>query len=393
MESPARSTALLRDQNLLILFSVTLVAVGNVSSVSPAFPEMMTTFSVGETEIGWIVTAYSLPGALSAPFIGVLADRFGRRRVLALSLTGFSLAGAACMTATSFPMLLGFRLVQGTCAGPLVALSVTLIGDRYDGGTRATAIGYNATVLNIGTTAYPVVGGLLAGIAWYWPFALPLLALPVALAVWMRLDTPTPDAPQTLRAYLRDAWTGLQDPAIVALLLANTGVFILLFGVLLTYVPVLVDNRFAAVPFVVGGILAGASAASGLTASQTGRLTQVFSARTIILGSFGLYAAACIGIALAPNVWTLIAATVVFGTAQGLNRPAIQTRLVNLAPAATRSVTLSLNATALRVGQALGPLVMGGLLLLGGLSLVFWGGALLAVAMGLALRPFVGSPT
>jgi len=372
-------TSVLRDPSLWILFAVTTVGVGNVSSVSPAFPRLMDVFGVGEVAVGWIVTAYSLPGVLSAPLVGALADRVGRKRVLGTSLVLFAIAGTACALARDFSVLLALRVAQGACAAPLVALSITLIGDRYDGTRRAAAIGYNATALSIATATYPVVGGALAEIAWFWPFALPLLAVPVAGTLLVGLREPPTRTARSLRRYLEAAWEGVGQPRVAGLLLLNTGVFILLFGALLTYVPVLVDQRLAAAPFIAGVALATASAATAVMGTQVGRLAARFSLQALVAVSFGLYAIAFAGIALAPSVWTLLLATFTFGTAQGLNQPAIQTALIERSPATSRAVTLSLNGTALRVGQSVGPPIMGAALVLGGLPAVF------VLASGLAL--------
>lgn len=155
------------DLDLWLLFAVTLVAVGNVSSVAPAFPTVVDVFGISRAQVGWVVTAYSLPGILSAPLVGMSADRVGRKKVLVPTLFVFGLAGGSCALARSFPVLLGLRAVQGVAAAPLVGLAVTIIGDRYTGTARATAVGYNATALNVGTALYPAVGGTLAAVAWY----------------------------------------------------------------------------------------------------------------------------------------------------------------------------------------------------------------------------------
>jgi len=202
------------DLDLWLLFAVTLVGVGNVSSVSPAFPQVVEVFGISRAEVGWVVTAYSLPGVLSAPLAGIGADRLGRKRVLVPTLFVFGIAGGACALARSFPVLLGLRAAQGLAAAPLVGLAITIIGDRYEGTTRATAVGYNATALNVGTAAYPAIGGVLAAIAWYVPFALPLLALPVGAAVVWRLEAPAVDRQgeaERFGGYLRKVVGRLRD--------------------------------------------------------------------------------------------------------------------------------------------------------------------------------------
>ena len=369
------ASPLYRDPDLWLLFAVTLVAVGNVSSVAPAFPQVVEVFGISRVQVGWVVTAYSLPGILSAPLAGGLADRLGRKRVLVPTLLVFGVAGGACALARSFPVLLALRVVQGAAAAPLVGLAVTLIGDRYEGTARATAIGYNATALNVGTAAYPALGGTLAALAWFWSFALPLLAIPGALAVAWKLEPPTVDRAQTLADYLAVARDRLTDRRVLGLLGINLGVFILIFGAFLTYVPELLDERFGSPPVVAGLVLALASVSSGLVATQLGRLSTVVSEDRLIQGSLVIDGVALALMPLAPAPWGVGAASFLFGVAQGLNQPALQTRLAGLASDASRGILLSLNGMVLRLGQAIGPLLLGGALVLGGLGALFFAAA------------------
>jgi len=375
----------LADLDLWLLFAVTLVGVGNVSGVSPAFPQMVEVFGISRAQIGWVVTAYSLPGLLSAPLAGIGADRLGRTRVLVPTLFVFGIAGGACALARSFPVLLGLRAIQGFAAAPLVGLAVTIIGDRYDGTRRAAAVGYNATALNVGTAAYPAVGGLLAALAWYVPFALPLLALPVGTAVAWKLETPAvkrgADA-ESFGGYLRRVGERLRDRRVFGLLAVNFGVFVLIFGAFLTYVPELLETRFGASSVAAGGVLAAASVSSALVATQIGRLTAWIAPRRLIQGSLVIDGVALALMPLVPGVWGVGMASLLYGVAQGLNQPALQTRLTELSSDASRGVILSLNGTILRLGQAVGPLLLGGALILGTIDTVFYAAAGIAALCG-----------
>ncbi|MFB6273361.1 MAG: MFS transporter [Salinibacter sp.] len=388
--SPDRAAAsseesLLADLDLWLLFAVTLVGVGNVSSVSPAFPQVVEVFDISRVQVGWVVTAYSLPGILSAPLVGMGADRLGRKRVLVPTLFVFGIAGGTCALARSFPVLLGLRAVQGLAAAPLVGLAVTIIGDRYEGTTRAAAVGYNATALNVGTAAYPAVGGLLAALAWYVPFALPLLALPVGAAVAWILETPAvggAEQDQGFRSYLKMVTERLRDRRVFGLLAVNFGVFILIFGAFLTYVPELLAARFGASSVAAGVVLAAASVSSALVATQLGRLTTWIAPRRLIQGSLVIDGVALALMPLAPGVWGVGAASLLYGVAQGLNQPALQTRLTELSSDASRGVLLSLNGMILRLGQAVGPLLLGSALVVGTVGTVFYAAAGVALLVG-----------
>ena len=352
-----------------------MMAVGNVSSVSPAFPKMVDVFGISATQIGWVVTAYSLPGVVSAPLVGVLADRIGRKRILVPTLVVFSVSGGVCAFATSFEQLLTLRAVQGMAASPLVALSITIIGDRYEERNRAAAIGYNATALNVSTAAYPALGGFLAALAWNWPFALPWLALPVALLVAWKLDAPDIDDGRSLSGYLQTASRYLIDRQVVGLLLVNFGFYILLFGAILTYVPELLDVRFGADATTIGLLIAVASLVSGAVATQLGRISAATSLPRLVQASLVLIAMALALFPLVPRLWTVGFVSALYGLGQGLNQPALQARLTDLVPSEARGVVLSMNGTVLRLGQAVGPLATAAILAVYGIDAVFYAAA------------------
>jgi len=131
---------------------------------------------VSAGRVGLLVTAFTFPGVILTTFAGILADRYGRLRIMIPGLILFAVAGAACVFATSLPMLIALRVVQGIGASPVGSINVTLIGDLFTGRQRTKAMGFNASVLSIGTAAYPVVGGALAMLAWSAPFGLAVLA-------------------------------------------------------------------------------------------------------------------------------------------------------------------------------------------------------------------------
>ena len=153
---------LLHDTNLYLIFLITLFAVMGVASIAPAFPQIIRYFHISEKQVGWLIAAFTLPGIFLTPVMGVLADRLGRKNILVPSLFLFALAGFTCMFIRDFEWLIAVRFLQGIGAASLGSLNITLIGDLYSGQQRVRAMGYNASVLSIGTASYPAIGGLLA---------------------------------------------------------------------------------------------------------------------------------------------------------------------------------------------------------------------------------------
>ncbi len=373
--------ALYRDPSLLIVFGVTLMAVLGVSSVTPAFPRIGRSFNLPSQTVGNLITVFTLPGVFLTPILGVLADRWSRERILVPSLMVFGLAGGACSLTRDFTCLLVLRFIQGIGAAALSVLYVTLIGDLYTGRERATAMGYNASVLSVGTASYPAIGGALAMLGWYYPFALSLLAIPLGFAVVFALENPEPRTEQGLRTYLLRAWEDVKHPQALGLFLLTLMTFIIIYGAYLTYLPFLMEHAFQASPFVIGMTMSAMSLATALTSSQLGKLTRLCSERILLQISCALYALALLTIPSFPTVWSLWIPIVLLGIAQGLSIPNLQALLAGLAPMEHRGAFMAINGVALRVGQTLGPLLMGAVFSIWGMDSTFYAAAVVAAAM------------
>jgi MFS family permease len=382
------SRHLLRDKNLHIIFLITLMAVLGVASLIPAFPEIIKQLAVPKQYIGLLIIVFTLPGVLLTPLFGVLADRFGRKTVLVPSLFLFGIAGGLCGFIRDFEALLVLRFFQGVGAASLGALNVTIIGDLFDGKKRLAAMGYNASVLSIATASYPFIGGALASFKWFYPFFLPFLALPVALIVLFALDTPKPSQTEHLSTYLKNLAASLKNKRALLYFFISMMVFVILYGAFLTYLPIHLAEKFQFNAMQIGLIGTAMSFATALTSPQTRRIARRVSERSILLASFIFYGTALVLLPLAPSIPLLLLPVVLYGIGQGLNIPTLQTTLTGLAPIQFRAAFMSMNGMVLRLGQTLGPIIMGAVFVLGGLTWTFFAGAFCAFLMFAALFLF-----
>lgn len=381
---------LLRDRNLQLIFCVTLLSIMSVMSLLPALPMMIRDLGIPAHSIGWMITAFSLPGIVMAPVAGVLADRLGRRRVLAGALALFGLAGTACFFCTSAPALYFFRVLQGIGGGPLGVLNVTLIGDLFEGQERAAAMGYNGGLQAVGTAVFPVIGGLLAHFGWNWPFLLSALALPLAVLVGYRLESPEPKGGQHFGAYMRDALAHMRTRRALSLFAITLCTFFLLYGVVVTYLPVLLHQDFASGPVRIGLIISLSSLATAVPASQLGRLTARFGEFRLIRAASLFYIASMLLMPRMPVLWATLLPVTLLGLAQGLNLPALLTLLSGVAGLEHRAAIMAANGMILRLSQTVAPLLMGLAYAGAGMGGVFGAGTALGVVMlgiaALALR-------
>ncbi len=371
----------LRNKNIYIIFGLTLMAVMGVASITPAFPSIAEHFGINYKKIGLLITVFTLPGIFLTPVFGVLADRYGRKTVLVPSLFLFGIAGFACGQVESFQTLVLLRFFQGAGAASLGSLNVTLIGDIFPEEQRATAMGFNSSVLSIGTALYPFVGGALTMIAWNFPFYFPLFAIPAGLMVLFVLDSPHTRTNANFKTHIIETFKKLKRKNVLGLFLLNILTFILLYGFFLTYFPFILKSSFASSAFLIGIILSSSSISTAITASQLGRLTRKFENKTLLKLSYLLYMVSLIIIPFLPHESLMLIPAAFFGVAQGLNIPNIQTLLVSIAPMEYRGAFMSVNGMVLRIGQTTGPLVAGLFFALGGINLAFLGGGVVAVIM------------
>jgi MFS transporter, ACDE family, multidrug resistance protein len=384
-----KNISVIRNPNLHIIFLVTLFAVMGVSSIAPALPLIMRELHVKPGEIGLLITAFTLPGMILTPVMGILADRYGRKIILIPSLFLFGIGGFLCSFARSFEILLLLRFIQGIGAASLGSINVTLIGDIFSGNQRATAIGYNSGVLNIGTASYPAIGGSLALAGWHYPFLLPLLAIPVGLIVLFRLKNPEPEAPHSMRQYLINTWKNINKPKVWGLFVINMLVFFILYGTIQTYFPVHLENKFGVNTLIIGLVISSMSVTTAIAASLTGYLARRYTVRKLLLTAYSIYMVSMCIIPFVNRIILIIPVILVAGFCHGIAMPNVQNLMVGMAPLTERAAFMSLNSMVLRTGQTLGPLFMGFLYSIADTEATFFGAAGITIIMFIITLIFI----
>ena len=92
---------LVKDRRLYVMFSVTLIGVMGVATLTPALPKIAQALDLSKSEIALLISAFTFPGIFLTPVGGVLADRLGRKTVLVPSLFIFGLAGFSIFSGPS----------------------------------------------------------------------------------------------------------------------------------------------------------------------------------------------------------------------------------------------------------------------------------------------------
>jgi predicted MFS family arabinose efflux permease len=298
----------------------------------------------------------------------------------------FGLFGSACAAAPDFRTLLALRFLQGIGVAPLGILFPTIIGDLYEDQERTAALGYTMAALSLGSGGFPIVGGALGMLGWQYPFLLAVVALPLSASVHFSLRSPEPRSTQDLKEYLKGTFSLLQTRRVLGILILSFLTSVILYGPVVTYLPVLLQERFHISTASIGLLLSLSALITAAAASQFGRLAGRPGAEVRVLGAaFVLYLLSMAIIPLTFRLWVFVLPICLFGAAMGLNAPTRVSLLTGLAPQANRAAIISMNSVALRIGQTTAPVLMGMVAAGLGIESVYWCGIVVSLGMMAAL--------
>ena len=168
-------------KNTLVIIFLTFASLLGFPIIAPALPSVRDAFNISTSDIGLVMAAYSAPGIIFIPIMGILADRYGKKKVLLPSMLLFAVGGTACAVANNTETLLLFRFLQGIGACALATINVSWAADLFEDDERIKIMGYIGATQNIGSGILPIIGGVLASIAWFYPFLISLMVLPLGM--------------------------------------------------------------------------------------------------------------------------------------------------------------------------------------------------------------------
>ena len=345
---------------LQLIFAITLTGILNNTLVTPAIPDILADLDVPADRSGILVGVGSLAGIVLAPMIGFLADRFGRRIVLTTCLVTFGVFGLSAALAPSFELLLASRFFQGAGSAGLINLGVVLIGDHWSGTERTRIIGRNSAILTVGLAALPLVSGTVTeAFGWRTTFTLYTLAFLTAGWAWLSLDAERPAEPPSIRNQLAGAGVVVRNPLVAMTIVSGSIVFLVIFGLMLTVLPVYLAETFGLGAAARGLVISVPAITSTLVAFNLGRIRAVVPAnRVIVVASLG-FVVAFVTMGLAGGIGVVIAGALLYGASEGGLVPTLQDLNVAAAPDEQRGAVVAMWVGAARFGQTTGA-VLGG---------------------------------
>ncbi|MDR3497856.1 MAG: DHA2 family efflux MFS transporter permease subunit [Parvibaculum sp.] len=136
-----------------------------------ALPHMQGSMAATQDQIAWVLTSYIIAAAIATPATGFLSVRFGRKRLLAISVVGFTVTSMLCGAAQSLDQIVIFRLAQGACGAAFVPLSQAIMLDMYTMEQRGKMMALWGVGVMVGPIVGPALGGYLTdAYSWRWVF-------------------------------------------------------------------------------------------------------------------------------------------------------------------------------------------------------------------------------
>src|ERR1700730_10772119 len=167
----------------IVFVAAMFMSIMDTTIVNVALPTLSRQFGATGTSIDAVVVGYLVSLAIIIPASGWLGDRLGTKRVFLWALALFTCASVLCGLASSLPMLIGFRVLQGIGGGAMTPVGTGILYRTFPPIERVQV----SRILNIPTVfapaSGPVLGGLLIDrLSWHWVF---YVNVPIGIAAFV----------------------------------------------------------------------------------------------------------------------------------------------------------------------------------------------------------------
>ncbi|USX26572.1 multidrug effflux MFS transporter [Oxalobacteraceae bacterium OTU3CINTB1] len=220
-----------------MLAAMSMLGPFSIDAYLPAFPNIQASLGATPLEVQQSLTFYMLAFAAMVLWHGALADAFGRRNVVLVSLVMFAIGTLGCASAHTVHYLWVFRVMQGVSAGAGVVVGRAIIRDLYDDAAAARLLSLVTMIFSIAPAVAPILGGWIVTLFDWRAIFLSLLAYTILLFIYCyrRLPETLPPhkrQPFNPRYLARNYGDILRSP----LFLMKSGVVALNFAGLFVYI-------------------------------------------------------------------------------------------------------------------------------------------------------------
>ncbi|MGE5249673.1 MAG: MFS transporter [Bacteroidota bacterium] len=356
--------------------------------ISPLFALRLESFGAGVQALGMSASAFALAAMAAAPFMGVLADRLGRRPIILLSLAAYALAFSGYLFAASAWVFIVLRGLAGALTAGLVPAMTSTVGDLASENRRAQWIGIVMGAASVGWVVGPPLGGLLYDhLGYFAAFAASIgmeLGALLLAASMIRETHNAPVAPAKARPGWAGSFRGLPALPVLALPL------FLSFGVMFAWAFIEPPLMFYAYDDLgwsssrLGAVLGAYGFACMFGEFVLARLSDHLGRKPVLTLGLALFSAQFIGLLLFRDALWIAVSFVVAGLGNALFDPALSAHLLDVTPPDGTARIMGLKAAAGSIGNMLGPALVVLVTPISSPNIVFMAAGILAIALALA---------
>ena len=401
MTGEYRSVALLS-----LCVALNSFGMGVIGPVLPLFVEQE--YGVSATEVGIAIGLFGAGRLFTGVPAGLLAQRYGRKPVLALG-AGLNFLGALMVSVSfNFWWLTGWRFMSGLGSNAFSTVTTVYLRDESTAGNRGRVLSTQELSILSAQIVAPLVGGYIASafglrVPLYAQAALMALSLAVVVLAlpesrWREerpadgpATRPPPPVERTGRPERRPR------AALLSLILSPAFIFVGLFAIMI--VANRQGARFSVMPLFgkakgfgpehLGWWLSITHLPQFFTTAVSGYLSDRFGRKSPIIPSVMLI---CAGIAVfvwADGLWQLLLSGALLGMGEGLGSPAGTVIFADIAPPGLEGVTLGIYRSTAGIGTVSGAMIFGAIADLWGFPWALWVDAILFAAAGIGVMLFV----
>jgi DHA1 family tetracycline resistance protein-like MFS transporter len=355
----------------LLAVSLGLLMTG-YAIIMPIFARRLGEFHSGVEALSLMSTAYALAGIVASPFMGMLADRVGRRPLVLGSLVSFALANIGFLLATSTEMLIVMRALEGALSAGLFPAALGIVADIAPVDKRSRWLGFVTGGASVGWVLGPLAGGVLYDA---WGFEAPfLLSAGMGLLAFVAAAILIPETrPQVVRRResLRQRRVAGLHPTQAESFLATLPRPLAAFTVLLFisfalyfawafFEPQLLFYVFDDLGWTTAqfGMAAGGYGLTSVLGQTTlGRAGDRYGRKPCIVMGLILFCAQFASLIFTPSMGAAMLSFAVGGLGEGLVSPALGAFYMDISEERHRARVMGISSSAGSLGGVLGPLL------------------------------------
>lgn len=183
---------------LIAICMATLMFSLEISSVPVILPTLEKVLGANLKDMQWIMNIYTIGCTTVLMAAGTLADKYGRKRILIITLVLFGIASLVCGLAQSVSVLIVSRFFQGISGGAMLICQISALSHQFqEGKERSKAFGIWGIILGLGLGFGPIIGsGIVGLLSWKWVFLIhaPIAVLAAVLVYGNVVESKDPQA-------------------------------------------------------------------------------------------------------------------------------------------------------------------------------------------------------